>query len=249
MLSGPGTEFPDKFAGQKHTTGFPADHARAHHTCFDRHIIPGGKMLTDQLTDLLILGGHHAAHLVQIFLLQIAFRQSQTHLQEEILPGILHLLSRPGLVENRIIPAERCGIGHGMKAFIQINPVRQEHLAMITVFHFQRRQIIAGPGKEHIQKNLHRLPNPRNGIIGMNAVSNRINRGGLRFPDKRTGHPNKIIHHKIRIPGDLQFRETVKQKKRPRTRLLNNLMHAQRKQLKPLRRIHLPNLQAIPDLC
>ena len=65
-----------------------------------------------------------------------------------------------------------------------------------------------------IQKELRRLPDPRDRVKRVPSAQDREISHSIEFEQIRTGDPEKVSHHQVRIPDRLQLRQTVKDIKR-----------------------------------
>ena len=99
-----------------------------------------------------------------------------------------------------------------------------------------------------IQKELRRLPDPRDRVKRVPPAQDREISHSIEFEQIRTGDPEKVSHHKVRVPDGLQLRQTVKDIKRILSVARDLVMDRNCKRLETGIRIKLRNLYMIKHI-
>ena len=117
--------------------------------------------------------------------------------------------------------------------------MRQKHGRRIPLPHLQRMHIVISFNVIELQKQLSRLPNPGNRIIGVSVPDQRKIGDGIQLIQIRAGHLKEVSNHQIRMPGIQKKGQAVEHIEGVQPRLCDNIPDLGSKRLKALSRIHL----------
>ena len=203
----------DNFSSEQHTAGLPADHSGTDHAVTDKEIIHGSEILTDHPPHLLVPRHHDPTH-TRAGLCDVSSHLISLLVQiEKAVPKVCVLLIPRSLMTVHDLVKTACTDtveerGHG--AICTIIKMRQEHSVRIALPHLIRPDVDRVPVRIHIQKELRRIADLADCLQRMLPPNQREKRDRVQNKQKRTGHAEKIPHHKIGGPGCLKFREAVK---------------------------------------
>ena len=241
---------PDDGPGQKHATGFAADHAGSDHMIPNGKIILRRKMLLHHLPHLRVTGHHDIAHSAA------AIRNIRTALMhdlrvvEEPIPGIDVLLLRRalGMPQGLVEPAGLNAIQNRAKgpALLLID-VRQEHGIRIPIPDLLRTDIDMPLIGIHIDKELSRIQDLIDGLNRMLAPDDGEESNGVQDKKEGAGNTEEIPHHQIRGPRRLEFRQAVEDIEGIQTFPLDHIVDLHGEILKPMgqRDLHPLHLRAL----
>ena len=225
----------DDRSGQQHAAGFTADHAGPDHVVPYGKIILGRKMLFDHFTHLRIPGHHDIAHLITVLCDIHAAVAQQSGPAEEFIPGIgILLLCRPlGLAQGKIETAGLHAVQNRPEMSVfGIVDMGQEHGVGIPVPYLFRTDINILFVRVDIKEKLGGIQDLVDGLHGMPASDDRKEGDGIQDKEEGACDSEEIPHHKVRGPGRLQFRKTVKYIESVIAFLFNYVMYGDRKVLK-----------------
>ena len=124
---------------------------------------------------------------------------------------ILVLAPVPDLLQRLIIAADAHSVFQEPElSSAPSAAVRQEHRVRRALPHLDRVHVDPLLVGTHIQEELRRLTDPRDRVKRVPPPHNRKIGHSIQLKQVRTGHPEEVSHHQVRIPNGLQFREAVK---------------------------------------
>ena len=126
--------------------------------------------------------------------------------------------------------------------------VRQEHRVRRALPHLDRVHVDPLLVGAHIQKELRRLADPRDRVKRVPPPHDREIGHSIQLKQIRTGHPEEVSHHQIRIPDGLQFGQAVEDIERVPPVSCDLIVDSHRKAFKSCIRIKFHHLYLFQDL-
>ena len=120
-------------------------------------------------------------------------------------------------------------------AVFGIECVREKHRVGVTLPHLLRADVDVLFVRINVEEKLRRVEDFVDCLHGVFAPDDREKCDRVEYKKKRTGHPKKVAHHKVRRPGRLEFGEAVEYVECVLAFLLNYVVNIDRKSLESVR--------------
>ena len=239
----------DDLPGQQHAAGLSSDHTGPDHALSDPEKVPGSHIFLDQNAEVRILRQHDIAHSRTEMLHIRARLHPGLRLSEKALPAvrILVLAQKLLFLQLLIISGQPHALFCRLEgALLRKIDMRHEHRLGLSLPHLDRRHKDAVPHRVYVQKELRRLSDLVDRLIGMLPADHGEIGDRIELKEERTGQMEKIAHHKVRRPGDLELRQTVEHIEGVKAFFFYQIVDLHRKILKEMRQVDGHNFKPLP---